>query len=163
MAPVTRGRGNRFAYLEDMNNRQEPVREESPATFQAHLEVQFASLREQIAALTKLLSIESGRDRSRHIPSPPESEEDDAIVEDEDGDPFAKRGVHRHQPLVQAQANRWESGFKLDTQKFQSFMQPKEFMVGEKNKNIPPKEVPRKMAKMVPKEGAEIKHQSVSR
>jgi hypothetical protein len=36
-------------------------------------------------------------------------------------------------------------------------------MVAEKNKNIPPKEVPRKMAKMVPKEGAEIKHQSVSR
>jgi hypothetical protein len=29
-------------------------------------------------------------------------------------------------------------------------------MVAEKNKNIPQKEVPRKMAKMVPKEGAEI-------
>jgi hypothetical protein len=42
-------------------------------------------------------------------------------------------------------------------------MQPKEFMVAKKNKNIPPKEVPRKMAKMVPVEGAEIKHQSVSR
>jgi hypothetical protein len=163
MAPVTRGRGNRFAHLEDVNNRQEPVREEPPATYQAQSKVQFASLREQIVALTKLLSIESGRDRSRHIPSPPESEEDDAIVEDEDGDPFVERGVHRHQPLVQAQANRWESGFKLDTPEFQSCVQPKEFMVAEKNKNIPPKEVPRKMAKMVPKEGVEIKHQSVSR
>jgi hypothetical protein len=163
MAPVTRGRGNRFAHLEDVNNRQEPVREEPPATYQAQSKVQFASLREQIAALTKLLSIESGRDRSRHIPSPPESEEDDAIVEDEDGDPFVECEVHRHQPLVQVQANRWESGFKLNTPEFQNCMQPKEFMVAEKNKNIPPKEVPRKMAKMVPKEGAEIKHQSVSR
>jgi hypothetical protein len=158
MAPVTRGRGNRFAHLEDVNNHQEPVREEPPATYQAQSEVQFASLREQIAALTKLLSIESGRDRSRHIPSPPESEEDDAIVEDKNGDPFVERGVHRHQPLVQAQANRWESGFKLDTPEFQSYVQPKEFMVAEKNKYIPPKEVPRKMAKMVPKEEAEIKH-----
>jgi ABC-type metal ion transport system substrate-binding protein len=65
---------------------------------------------------------------------------------------------HRHQPLVQAQANRWESDFKLDTPEFQSYVQPKEFMVAEKNKNIPQKEVPRKMAQMVPKEGVEIKH-----
>jgi hypothetical protein len=108
MGPVTRGRGNRFAHLEDVTNRQKPVREEPPATYQAQSEVQFASLREEIAALTKLLSIESGRDRSRHIPSP----------EDEDEDPFAEHGVHRHQPLVQAQANRWESGFKLDTPEF---------------------------------------------
>jgi hypothetical protein len=96
MVPVTKGRGNHFAHLEDVNNRQEPVREEPPATYQAQSEVQFTSLREQIAALTKLLSIESGRDRSRHIPSPPESKEDDAIVKDEDRDPFAERGVHRH-------------------------------------------------------------------
>jgi Ca2+-binding EF-hand superfamily protein len=164
MAPVTTGRGNRFAQSEDGYDREELVREESPAACQAHSEEQFASLREQIAALTKLLSIESSRDRSRHIPSPPELEEDDARVEDEDGDPFTEREVHRHQPLVQAQANRWESGFKLDTPKFQSCVQPKEFMVAKiKNKKIPQKEVPRKMAKMVPKEGAEIKHQSVSR
>jgi hypothetical protein len=90
MAPVTRGRGNRFAHLKDVNDRKEPVTEEPPATYQAHSEVQFASLREQIAALTKLLSIESGQDRSWHIPSSPESEEDDARVEDEDGDPFAE-------------------------------------------------------------------------
>jgi hypothetical protein len=64
------------------------------------------SLREQIAALTKLLSIGNGRDRRRHIPSPHESEEDDAIMEDEDEDPLAELRVHRHQPLVQAQANR---------------------------------------------------------
>jgi hypothetical protein len=84
-------------------------------------------------------------------------------VGDEDGDTFAERGVHNHQPLVQAQANRWESGFKLNTPEVQSCVQPKEFMVAEKNKNISQKEVPRKMAKMVPKEGVEIKHQSVSR
>jgi hypothetical protein len=136
MAPVTRGRGNHFAHLKDMNGRKEPVTEEPPATYQAHSEVQFVSLREQIAALTKLLSIESGRDRSRHIPSLPESEEDDARVEDEDGDPFVERGVHRHQPLVQAQANQWESGFKLNTPEFQSCVQPKEFMVAEKNKKF---------------------------
>jgi hypothetical protein len=115
MAPVTRGRGNRFAHVEDMNDREEPVREESSAAYQAHSKAQFASLREQIAALPKLLSIGSGRDRRRHIPLQHELEKDDTIVEDEDGDPFAERGVHMHQPLVQAQANRWESGFKLDT------------------------------------------------
>jgi Ca2+-binding EF-hand superfamily protein len=164
MAPVTRERGNRFAHSEDGNDREEPVREESPAAYQAHSEAQFASLREQIAVLTRQLSIKNVQDRRRHIPSPHDSEEEDARVENEYGNPFAERGVHRHQPLVQAQANRWESGFKLDTPEFQSCMQPKEFMVAEKNnKNIPPKEVPRKMAKMVPKEGAEIKHQSVSR
>ena len=63
MAPVTRGRGNRFAHLEDMNSRKESVREEPLATYQAHSEAQFASLREQIAALTKQLSIRSGRDK----------------------------------------------------------------------------------------------------
>jgi hypothetical protein len=35
-------------------------------------------------------------------------------VENEYGNPFAECGVHRHQPLVQAQDNRWESDFKLD-------------------------------------------------
>jgi hypothetical protein len=125
MAPVTRGRGNHFAHSEDGYDREEPITEEPPATYQAHSEVQFASLREQIAALTKLLSIENGRDRSQHIPSPPESKEDDTIVKDEDGDPFAECRVHRHHPLVQAQANRWESGFKLDTPEFQSYVQHK--------------------------------------
>jgi hypothetical protein len=102
MAPVTRGRGNRFAHLEDVNNRKEPIREEPLVPYQAHSEAQFASLREQIAALTKQLSIESGRDKRWHIPSPHESNEDDACMEDEDGNPFAERGVHGHQPLVQA-------------------------------------------------------------
>jgi hypothetical protein len=96
MAPVTRGRGNHFAHAEDMNDHEELVREESLAAYQAHSKTQFASLRELIAALTKLLSIGSGRDRRRHIPSPHESIEDDAIVKDEDGDPFVERGVHRH-------------------------------------------------------------------
>jgi hypothetical protein len=49
-------------------------------------------------------------------------------MEDEDGNPFAGRGVHGHQPLVQAQANRWESGFKLDVSEFNGGLQPKEFL-----------------------------------
>ena len=105
MALVTRGRGNRFAHLEDMNSHEEPIREEPLAAYQAHSEAQFVSLREQIAALTKQLSIGSGRDRHRHIPSPHKSEEEDTRMEDEDGNPFAGHRVHGHQPLVQAQAN----------------------------------------------------------
>jgi hypothetical protein len=53
MAPVTRGRGNRFAQLEDMNSHEEPIQEEQLMVFQAHSEAQFVSLREQIEALTK--------------------------------------------------------------------------------------------------------------
>jgi hypothetical protein len=122
MALVTRGMSNRFAHLEDVNNRKKPVREETPAASQAHSEAQFASLREQIATLTKQLSIKSGRDRRWHIPSPHESEEDYACMEDEDGNPFAERGVHGNQLLVQAQTNRWESGFKLNIPEFQGWM-----------------------------------------
>ena len=36
MVLVTRGRGNHFARLEDVDNREEPVREEQLAAFQAH-------------------------------------------------------------------------------------------------------------------------------
>jgi hypothetical protein len=153
MAPVTRGRSNRFAHLEDVNDRKEPVREEPPATYRAHSEAQFVSLREQITALTKLLSIGSGQDRRRHIPSPHESEEEGARVEDEDGNPFAERGVHRHQPLVQAQANRWESGFKLNIMEFQGWLQPEEFLITEKIEKIDKKNVLR--------EAMEIRSQSV--
>jgi hypothetical protein len=49
-------------------------------------------------------------------------------MENEDGNPFAERGVHRHQPFVQAQANRWESGFKLHIPKFNGGLQPEEFL-----------------------------------
>jgi hypothetical protein len=153
MAPVTRGRGNRFAHLEDVNGGEEPVREEPSATYQAHSEAQFTSLREQIVALTKLLSIGNGRDGLQHIPSPHDSEEEDAHVEGEDGNPFAERRVHGHQPLVQAQANRWESGFKLDIPEFQGCFQPEEFLVTEKIEKINKKKVPR--------EAAEIRSQSV--
>jgi hypothetical protein len=128
MAPVTRERGNRFAHSKDGNDRKEPVREESPAAYQAHSEAQFASLRKQIAVLTRQLSIKNVQDRRRHIPSPHESKEEDARVKDESGNPFAERRVHRHQPLVQAQANRWESGFKLDILEFNGGLQPKEFL-----------------------------------
>ena len=102
MALVARGSGNHFARLEDVDNREEPVREEQLAAFQAHSETQFVSSREQIKALTKLMSNGSGRNRCWHIPSPHKSEEEDAYVEDEDGNPFAERGVQKHQPLVQA-------------------------------------------------------------
>jgi hypothetical protein len=56
-------------------------------------------------------------------------------VEDEDGNPFAERGVHGHQPLEQAQANRWESNFKLDIPEFQGCFQPKKFLVTKNRKN----------------------------
>jgi hypothetical protein len=71
MAPVTRGRGNHFAHSEDGNDHEEPVREESLVAYQAHSEAQFANLREQIAVLTRQLSIKNVQDRRRHIPSPP--------------------------------------------------------------------------------------------
>jgi hypothetical protein len=76
--------------------------------------------------------------------------------------PSAERRTHGCQHHAQAHATWWVDGFRLDTPEFQSCLQPKEFMVAEKNKKIPQKEVPRKMTKMVPKEGAKIKHQSVS-
>jgi hypothetical protein len=136
-----------------MNNRKEPVREEPPAAYQAHSEAQFASLREQIAALTKQLSIESGQDRCWHIPSLHESDEDGACMEDEDENPLAEHGVHGYQPLVQAQANQWESGFKLNIPKFQGWLQPEEFLITEKIEKINKKKVLR--------EAVEIMSQSV--
>jgi hypothetical protein len=128
MAPVTRGRGNRFANSEAGNDREEPIREESSVAYQAYSEAQFASLKEQIAVLTRQLSIKNVQDRRWHIPSLHDSEEEDARVEDENGNPFAEREVHRHQPLVQAQANRWESAFKLDIPEFNGGLQPEEFL-----------------------------------
>jgi hypothetical protein len=62
---------------------------------------------------------------------------------------------------VQAHAIRWVSRFKLDIPEFQSCLQPKEFMVAEKNIKFPQKEVPRKMVEKVPREAVEIIHQSV--
>jgi hypothetical protein len=49
-------------------------------------------------------------------------------VEEENGNPFVERGVHKHQPLVQAQANQWESGFKLDIPEFNGGLQLEEFL-----------------------------------
>jgi hypothetical protein len=80
----------------DVHDREEPVREEPPVTYQA----QFASLREQIAALTKQLSIKNDPVKRHHIPSPHELEEEDERMEDDNGNPFVEHGVHRHQPLV---------------------------------------------------------------
>jgi hypothetical protein len=49
-------------------------------------------------------------------------------MEDENGNPFVERGVHRHQPLVRAQANQWESSFKLDILEFNRGLQLEEFL-----------------------------------
>jgi hypothetical protein len=53
------------------------------------------------------------------------------------------------------------SRFKLDTPEFQGCLQHKEFKVIEKNIKFSQKEVPRKMAKNVPREAAKIMSQSV--
>jgi cold shock CspA family protein len=54
MAPLnTRGRGNCFAHLEDVYNCEETLREEQAVAYQQHSEAQFASLRDQIEALSK--------------------------------------------------------------------------------------------------------------
>jgi hypothetical protein len=74
-------------------------------------------------------------------------------MEDEDENPFAERGVHGHQPLVLAQANRWESRFKLNVPEFQGWLQPKEFLVIEKIEKIDKKKVLREVV--------EIRSQSV--
>jgi hypothetical protein len=49
-------------------------------------------------------------------------------MKDENRNPFAECRVHMHQPLVQAQANRWESGFKLNIPEFNGGLQPEEFL-----------------------------------
>jgi hypothetical protein len=74
-------------------------------------------------------------------------------MENKDGNPFAKRGVHGHQPLIQSQANWWESGFKLNIPEFQGWLQPEEFLVTEKIEKIDKKKMLREVV--------EIRSQSV--
>jgi hypothetical protein len=74
---------------------------------------------------------------------------------------FIERRTQERQHLAQAHANRRVSRFKLDTLEFQGCLQPKEIKVTEKNRKFSQKEVPRKMAKKVPREAAEITSQSV--
>jgi hypothetical protein len=78
--PNTRGKGNHFAHLEDVYNREEMVHEEQAVAYQQHSEVQFASLRDQIAALSKQLVNVGGHKVRRQIPSPHVSEEEDKHV-----------------------------------------------------------------------------------
>jgi hypothetical protein len=51
---------------------------------------------------------------------------------DDDGygsaNPFVEHRTQGRQPLAQAQANRWESGLKLDIPEFSGGMQLKEFL-----------------------------------
>ena len=69
------------------------------------------------------------------------------------GDPSAECETHRHQHRVQAYANQWENGFKLNIPEFQGWLQPKEFLVTEKIDKIDKKKVLREVA--------EIRSQSV--
>jgi hypothetical protein len=43
-------------------------------------------------------------------------------------DPFAERRTLGRQHCVQAHANQWENGFKLNIPKFQGDLEPKEFL-----------------------------------
>jgi hypothetical protein len=67
-------------------------------------------------------------------------------------DPFIEHGTHR-QYRVQAHANQWKNGFKLNIPEFQGWLQTVEFLVTEKIEKIDKKKVLR--------EAAEIRSQSV--
>jgi hypothetical protein len=108
------------------------------------MEDQFEAMRDQIEALTRLSNM-GGPNGSGS------------------GNPFAECTIHRCQHYVQAHTNRWVNGFKLDILKFQGYLLPKEFLLKEKNRKFPQKEVPRKTTEMVPKEEAEIKCHLVCR
>jgi hypothetical protein len=75
-----------------------------------HMEEQFMVLRDQIRAFTTQFSNMGGRngDGSR--------------------DPFAERRTHGRQHHVQAHANQWGNGFKINISEFQGDLQPKEFL-----------------------------------
>ena len=110
-----------------------------------HMEEQFATLEDQLeTSPTQISSL------CRHM---------------ENGfrNPYAECRMHGRKHHAQAHATRCVDRFRLDTPEFQSCLQPKEFMVAEKNKKRTQKEVPRKMVKMVPKEGADIKHKLMSK
>jgi hypothetical protein len=68
--------------------------------YRRHMEEQFTILGDQIKALTTQLSNMGGH------------------IGNGSGDPSAKRRTHRFQFCVQAHANQWENGFKLNIPKF---------------------------------------------
>jgi hypothetical protein len=168
------GRSNRFADMYEVYAHAETTSKEQPATRLRHMgrgpndcrrqpRPQFAVAEGKTKAETWQYKEDQFRaleDRSEASPT----QISNLYRHNGNGsrNPSAERRTHGRQHHAQAHATRWVDGFRLDTPEFQSCLQPKEFMVAEKNKKIPQKEVPRKMTKMVPKEGAEIKHQSVS-
>jgi hypothetical protein len=111
--------------LEDVYNCDETPLEEQAAAYQQHSEAQFASLRDQIEALSKQVANVGGCREHQHISSPHVSKQSDG---DGSENPFVELGVHGHQPLIQAHANQWEFGFKLNIPKFQGVLQPEEFL-----------------------------------
>ena len=57
MAPITSGKGNRYASLHDVYDCEELVREEQEVTWLQHVEEKFEAMRDQIEAFTTQLSI----------------------------------------------------------------------------------------------------------
>jgi hypothetical protein len=75
-----------------------------------HMEEQLTILGDQIKALTTQFSNMGGHNR------------------DGSRDPSAERGMHGRQHHVQAHANQWENGFKLNIPEFERDLQPEEFL-----------------------------------
>ena len=128
MAPVTRRKGNRFPTQNDKDDREESGHEEQQTTNGDDEEVQTA-MRVQIEDLTNQLAELRFYDRRwRRTPPWQEEEEDEGDYGYKSANPFAVRRTQGRWPPVQAHANRWESGFKLDIPKFSGGMQPEEFL-----------------------------------
>jgi hypothetical protein len=66
--------------------------------------------------------------RLRRTPPRQVEEEDEDDNSYGSANPFAKCLTQRHCPPVQAHANQWESGFKLDIPEFSRGMQLEEFL-----------------------------------
>ena len=114
LALVTRRKGNHFPTLHDENDREESRHEEQRTTNEDNEEVQVA-MRAQIEDLTNQLAESCLYDsRRRQTPPQQEEEEDEGDYDYESANPFAKCRTQGRRPPVQAHANRWENGFKLN-------------------------------------------------
>jgi hypothetical protein len=128
MALVTRRKSNRFSTLHDVYNHNESVHEDQGTTKGDNKEVQ-AAIRAQIEDLIFQLAESHLYDKCQRRTPPLQVEDED---EDDNGygstNPFAERQTQGRRPPMQAHANQWESGFKLDIPEFSRGMQPKEFL-----------------------------------
>jgi hypothetical protein len=77
MALVIRGRGNRYANLEDVYGHEEAVHREQSAVRWQHVEEQFVAMRDQVEGLITLLSNMCGHNEHCHQPPPQILEEED--------------------------------------------------------------------------------------